>query len=88
MKKQNEQAENKTPNIEFDAIWKAIITAFFPDFMAFFLPKLHHDIDYSYPHIQIKKRLVFLTILKLKTMTRTFDMNSLLIKLWLKKKKI
>ena len=49
MTKQRKQAHLKTPTIEFDAIWKGMITTFFSDFMAFFYPKLHRDIDYDYP---------------------------------------
>ena len=49
MKKQGKQTQQSTSNIEFDAIWKELIYFFFYDFMAFFLPKLHKDIDYSYP---------------------------------------
>ncbi|MEN9611410.1 MAG: hypothetical protein RLZZ628_2224 [Bacteroidota bacterium] len=38
---------NDPVEIDFDGTWKAIITAFFEDFMAFFLPDLHHLIDYQ-----------------------------------------
>jgi hypothetical protein len=38
---------NDTIEIDFDGTWKAIITDFFEDFMAFFLPDLHALIDYS-----------------------------------------
>jgi hypothetical protein len=37
---------NDTVEIDFDGTWKAIITEFFEDFMAFFLPDLHALIDY------------------------------------------
>ncbi len=33
--------------IDFDGTWKAIITEFFEDFMAFFLPDIHAQIDYA-----------------------------------------
>ncbi len=38
---------NDTIEIDFDGTWKAIITDFFEDFMAFFLPDLHALIDYQ-----------------------------------------
>jgi hypothetical protein len=38
---------NETVEIDFDGTWKAIITDFFEDFMAFFLPDLHALIDYQ-----------------------------------------
>jgi hypothetical protein len=33
--------------IDFDGTWKAIIAEFFEDFMAFFLPDIHRQIDYA-----------------------------------------
>jgi hypothetical protein len=32
---------------EFDAPWKEILEAYFPDFLAFFFPDIHADIDWS-----------------------------------------
>ena len=37
----------KKEYIDLDGNWKEIIREFFPDFMEFFLPELHNDIDYS-----------------------------------------
>jgi hypothetical protein len=36
-----------TPDIQFDSPWKSAIEAYFPDFMAFFFPQIHADIDWS-----------------------------------------
>jgi hypothetical protein len=32
---------------EFDAPWKEILEAYFTDFLAFFFPNIHADIDWS-----------------------------------------
>jgi hypothetical protein len=36
-----------TPDIQFDSPWKTAIETYFPDFMAFFFPQIHADIDWS-----------------------------------------
>jgi hypothetical protein len=36
-----------TPDIQFDSPWKTSIETYFPDFMAFFFPQIHADIDWS-----------------------------------------
>jgi hypothetical protein len=36
-----------TPDIQFDSPWKTAIENYFPDFMAFFFPQIHADIDWS-----------------------------------------
>jgi hypothetical protein len=38
---------DKSLVIDFDGTWKAIIAEFFEDFMAFFLPDIHVQIDYA-----------------------------------------
>jgi hypothetical protein len=40
-------APNVTPDIQFDSPWKSAIETYFPDFMAFFFPQIHADIDWS-----------------------------------------
>jgi hypothetical protein len=45
------------PNIDFDGTWKDIIEQFLPNFIAFFLPKLHELIDYSVPPTYLDKEL-------------------------------
>jgi hypothetical protein len=40
-------APDVTPDIQFDSPWKSAIETYFPDFMAFFFPQIHADIDWS-----------------------------------------
>jgi Domain of unknown function (DUF4351) len=40
-------ASDVTPDIQFDSPWKSAIETYFPDFMAFFFPQIHADIDWS-----------------------------------------
>jgi hypothetical protein len=43
--------------IDFDGIWKTIIADFFQDFMAFFLPAIHAQIDYTVPFEFLEQEL-------------------------------
>jgi hypothetical protein len=38
---------NKTPQTEYDSPWKQILQLYFPDFMLFFFPQAHGEIDWS-----------------------------------------
>lgn len=49
--------QNELPPIDFDGRWKQIIEALFEDFILFFLPKIHHLIDFSYPAKFLKQDL-------------------------------
>lgn len=46
-----------TENIDFDGKWKTLIEALFEEFILFFLPELHTDIDFSYPAKFLKQEL-------------------------------
>ena len=37
--------------VDYDTLWKELINEFFEDFTAFFMPKLHKDIDFLRPCI-------------------------------------
>ncbi|MEO5333702.1 MAG: DUF4351 domain-containing protein [Magnetococcus sp. YQC-5] len=39
-------SDEKTPKDQFDVPWKDILEAYFPDFLEFFLPEAHEDIDW------------------------------------------
>ena len=41
--------------IDFDGNWKDIIEEFFKDFVLFFLPELHKDVDFSVPPVYMDK---------------------------------
>ena len=43
--------------IDFDGNWKEIITEFFEDFVAFFLPQLYPEVDFSRPFESLDKEL-------------------------------
>ncbi|MBC1225187.1 hypothetical protein GNF09_36085, partial [Nostoc sp. UCD120] len=38
---------NKTPLTEYDSPWKQILQLYFQDFMLFFFPQAHSEIDWS-----------------------------------------
>jgi hypothetical protein len=38
---------DKPPQTEFDSPWKQILQLYFPDFMQFFFPQAHEEIDWS-----------------------------------------
>jgi hypothetical protein len=40
-------ASDVKPDIQFDSPWKSAIETYFPDFMAFFFPQIHADIDWN-----------------------------------------
>jgi hypothetical protein len=42
-------AVKKTPD-DYDSPWKEAIRMFFPDFLRFFFPQIHQDIDWHQPH--------------------------------------
>ncbi|MBF0439213.1 MAG: DUF4351 domain-containing protein [Magnetococcales bacterium] len=42
-----QEGDKKHPNDEFDVPWKEIIETYFKDFLAFFLPIAHDDIDWE-----------------------------------------
>ena len=35
---------------DYDSPWKELIRLFFPDFLRFFFPKIHADIDWERPY--------------------------------------
>jgi hypothetical protein len=41
----NERIHPMEPSPEYDSPWKEILEDYFEDFMAFFFPKAHEDID-------------------------------------------
>jgi hypothetical protein len=45
------------PKIDFDGAWKDIIEMFLPEFIAFFLPKLHEEIDYDVEPTYLEQEL-------------------------------
>ncbi|MBF0612239.1 MAG: cytosolic protein [Magnetococcales bacterium] len=50
-----------TEEEDFDTPWKAILEDYFQDFLAFFLPEAHHDIDWSRGYEFLDKELVRIT---------------------------
>ncbi|HIJ83412.1 MAG: hypothetical protein HW380_198 [Magnetococcales bacterium] len=42
-----QESNEKRPNDEFDVPWKDILEAYFPEFLAFFLPVAHDGIDWE-----------------------------------------
>ena len=66
--------------INFDGAWKESIFYFFPPFMAFFMPDLHFDIDYTiqYEFLEQELRDIQKDIPQMKRVTDK------LIKVWLK----
>jgi hypothetical protein len=60
----NKTANSRTPKppplvppIDFDGAWKDIIELFLPEFIAFFLPKLHVEIDYNVEPTYLEQEL-------------------------------
>ena len=39
--------DSQSQPTEYDSPWKEILKAYFKDFLAFFLPKAHDDIDWQ-----------------------------------------
>lgn len=42
---------------DYDTPWKDAITRYFPDFMAFFFPQAHREIDWGRPHVFLDQEL-------------------------------
>lgn len=42
---------------DYDTPWKDAITRYFPDFMAFFFPQAHRQIDWGRPHVFLDQEL-------------------------------
>ena len=40
-----------------DALWKKILSELFPDFLAFYFPEIHEDIDFSRGYVFLEKEL-------------------------------
>ncbi len=40
-----------------DTLWKKILTELFPDFLAFYFPEIHADIDFSHGYVFLEKEL-------------------------------
>jgi hypothetical protein len=61
-KKNNDNAHVKEPKlvIDYDGIWKKIITEFFPEFIHFFMPTLYADIDWNIPPDFLEQELELL----------------------------
>ncbi len=66
---------------DFDTQWKLVITAYFEDFIAFFLPELYRDVDFTIEPEFLDKELHELIADKYKTGKKEVDK---LAKLWLK----
>lgn len=49
--------DNYMDNIDFDGKWKILIEALFEEFILFFLPELHSEIDFSSPTKFLKQEL-------------------------------
>ncbi len=45
------------PSVEYDSPWKEILEVYFEDFMAFFFPKAHRDIDWKAGYTFLDKEL-------------------------------
>lgn len=67
--------------IDFDGNWKEIIEEFFEDFVAFFLPKLYPEIDFSRSYESLDKELSQILEAIGSTNKRIADK---LVKVWLK----
>lgn len=50
-----------TPNDSYDTPWKDAVTRYFPQFMAFYFPQAHAQIDWSQPHRFLEQELAQLT---------------------------
>ena len=46
-----------TPSTDFDTPWKDIIERYFEDFIAFFLPQAHEEIDWNQGYEFLDKEL-------------------------------
>ena len=46
-----------TPRSNFDSPWKQALEVYFPDFLSFFFPDIHADIDWSKGHEMLDKEL-------------------------------
>jgi hypothetical protein len=51
------KSPNFVPPIDFDGAWKDIIELFLPEFISFFLPKLHEEIDYNVEPTYLEQEL-------------------------------
>jgi hypothetical protein len=47
----------KKLHIPFDKLWKSIVTDYFEDFLAMFLPDLHEQVDYAVPFKFLEQEL-------------------------------
>ena len=46
-----------TPQADFDSPWKQALEAYFPEFLSFFFPDIHTDIDWSSGYEMLDKEL-------------------------------
>ncbi|MGB6976812.1 MAG: hypothetical protein WBE18_05090, partial [Gammaproteobacteria bacterium] len=61
MSTQNTINENRLPASQYDNGWKDILDAYFPEFIAFFYPKLFEAIDWSKGYENLDKELQAIT---------------------------
>ncbi|MHC5615521.1 MAG: hypothetical protein ACYTXA_32265 [Nostoc sp.] len=48
---------NENPQTEFDSPWKQILQLYFQDFMQFFFPQAHEEIDWRWGNELLDKEL-------------------------------
>ncbi|MEN9613452.1 MAG: hypothetical protein RLZZ628_4266, partial [Bacteroidota bacterium] len=58
--KQKKKSRDKGLVIDYDGIWKKIISEFFPDFINFFLPNLYTRVDWNIPPEFLEQELELL----------------------------
>ena len=46
---------------EYDSPWKDILESYFEDFMAFFFPEIHAEIDWARGHVFLDQELSQIT---------------------------
>ncbi len=54
----SKRASNQAPPVDFDAYWKFITTALFPQFVAYFFPAVYPLIDFAVPPVHLEQELV------------------------------
>ncbi|MBF0180907.1 MAG: hypothetical protein HQM03_12865 [Magnetococcales bacterium] len=57
----NASNSDKQPNDQFDVPWKEIVEGYFREFLAFFLPEAHNDIDWDRGHAFLDTELARIT---------------------------